>query len=292
MSGNPFVDTIIIPRVRDLGDFSVRRALPAVQRQRVGPFIFFDQFGPTILEKGHAVDVRPHPHIGLSTLTWLFEGQIQHKDNLGSDLTIHPGEVNWMTAGSGIVHSERSPSSQRDGDAPLGGTQVWLALPIEKEEIAPAFYHYNARQIPALDDKGIKLALVAGQAFGKRSPVHTESESFYADLRLAAGTRFAFPAHIEERAIYVIQGTINIDNATVEQGTMVVLKPNVEIPFTASHDSHCILLGGDALEGPRHLYWNFVHSSTERIEQAKDDWRNGRFGKVPGDEVEFIPLPD
>lgn len=292
MTSNSAIDTVIIPRVRDLGDFSVRRALPAVQRQRVGPFIFFDQFGPTILEKGQAVDVRPHPHIGLSTLTWLFEGQIQHKDNLGSDLTIHPGEVNWMTAGSGIVHSERTPGSQRDGAVPLGGTQVWLALPIEKEEIAPAFYHYDAQQIPSLDEKGAKLALVAGSAFGKRSPVHTESESFYADLRLAEGKRFAFPAHIEERAIYVIQGAITVDNATVEQGTMVVLKPNIEIPFTALRDSHCILLGGDALEGPRHLYWNFVHSSTDRIEQAKEDWRNGRFPKVPGDEVEFIPLPD
>lgn len=291
MADNASIDTIIIPRVRDLGDFNVRRALPAAQRQRVGPFIFFDQFGPTILEEGKAVDVRPHPHIGLSTLTWLFEGQIHHKDSLGSDLTIHPGEVNWMTAGAGIVHSERSPASQRNRNAPLGGSQVWLALPIEKEEMNPAFYHYGADQIPSLEDAGIKLVLVAGSAFGKRSPVHTESESFYADLRFAEGKRFAFPAHIEERAIYVIEGAINIDNATVEAGTMVVLQPGKEIAFTALRKTHCMLLGGDSLEGPRHLYWNFVHSSTERIEQAKEDWRNGRFGKVAGDD-EFIPLPD
>jgi redox-sensitive bicupin YhaK (pirin superfamily) len=291
MSDNPSIDTVIIPRVRDLGDFSVRRALPAAQRQRVGPFIFFDQFGPTILEQGHAVDVRPHPHIGLSTLTWLFEGEIQHKDSLGSDLTIRPGEVNWMTAGSGIVHSERSPASQRNGGAALGGTQVWLALPLEKEEMAPAFYHYNTSEIPALDDTGIKLALVAGNAFGKRSPVHTESETFYADLRLAAGKRFVIPLDIEERAIYVIQGSIKIDNSTIEDGVMVVLQPGKEIPFTALRDTHCVLLGGAALEGPRHLYWNFVSSSNERIEQAKNDWRNGRFAAVAGDE-EFIPLPD
>lgn len=291
MSDNPAIDSIIIPRIHDLGDFSVRRALPAAQRQRVGPFIFFDQFGPTILEKGHAMDVRPHPHIGLSTLTWLFEGEIQHKDSLGSDLTIKPGEVNWMTAGSGIVHSERSPASQRHGGAPLGGTQVWLALPLEKEEMDPAFYHYDAPAIPSLDDNGIKLALVAGNAFGKRSPVHTESETFYADLRLGAQKRFSFPLDVEERAVYVIQGAVDVSGTTVEAGTMVVLQPGKEIILTALHDSHCILLGGAALEGPRRLYWNFVSSSIERIEQAKNDWRNGLFAKVAGDE-EFIPLPD
>ncbi len=291
MSDNPAIDTIIIPKLRDLGDFHVRRALPAVQRQRVGPFIFFDQFGPTVLEAGHAVDVRPHPHIGLSTLTWLFAGEIQHKDSLGYDVTIRPGEVNWMTAGRGIVHSERSPASQRQGNAPLGGTQVWLALPTEKEEMAPAFFHYDARQIPQLTDTGLQLTLVAGTAFGKTSPVHTESETFFADLVLHDGKRFAVPVSIEERAVYIIEGSMDIADSTFAAGTMVVLKPGCEVTLTAKGNSHCVLLGGAPLPGVRHLYWNFVSSSRERIEQAKDDWRNGRFAKVPGDD-EFIPLPD
>lgn len=291
MNTNTALDTIIIPKIRDLGDFSVRRALPAVQRQRVGPFIFFDQFGPTVLEAGHAVDVRPHPHIGLSTMTWLFAGEIQHKDSLGYDVTIRPGEVNWMTAGRGIVHSERSPASQRQGNAPLGGTQVWLALPLEKEEMAPAFYHYGADEIPKLTDTGVALTLVAGSAFGKTSPVHTESETFFADLLLQDGNRFAVPATIEERAVYVIEGTMQIAGDDFAAGTMVVLKPGQPIDLLARGNCHCVMLGGAPLPGERHLYWNFVSSSRARLEQAKDDWRNGRFAKVPGDD-EFIPLPD
>jgi hypothetical protein len=291
MTTNPALETIIIPKLRDLGDFSVRRALPAAQRQRVGPFIFFDQFGPTVLEAGQAVDVRPHPHIGLSTMTWLFAGEIQHKDSLGYDVTIRPGEVNWMTAGRGIVHSERSPASQRHGSAPLGGTQVWLALPLEKEEMAPAFYHYDASAIPQLTDTGVVLTLVAGTAFGLTSPVHTESETFFADLVLQDGKRFAIPASIEERAVYVIEGTLNIAGDDFAAGTMVVLKPGISISLQARGNSHCVMLGGAPLPGERHLYWNFVSSSRDRIEQAKDDWRNGRFAKVPGDD-EFIPLPD
>lgn len=291
MSDNPAIDTIIVPKLRDLGDFQVRRALPAPQRQRVGPFIFFDQFGPTVLEAGHAVDVRPHPHIGLSTLTWLFAGEIQHKDSLGYDVTIRPGEVNWMTAGRGIVHSERSPPSQRHGNAPLGGTQVWLALPTEKEEMAPAFFHYDAHEIPKLTDTGVQLTLVAGTAFGHTSPVHTESETFFADLVLQDGRSFAVPASIEERAVYVIEGSMEIAGDRFAAGTMVALKPGHAVIIKADGNSHCVLLGGAPLPGARHLYWNFVSSSRERIEQAKDDWRNGRFAKVPGDD-EFIPLPD
>ena len=285
------IETVIIPKLRDLGDFTVRRALPAVERRRVGPFVFFDQFGPTILQAGHALDVRPHPHIGLSTLTWLFAGEIQHKDSLGNDMTIRPGEVNWMTAGRGIVHSERSPASQRHGNAPLGGTQVWLALPVEKEEIAPAFYHYGAAQIPQLTDKGLTLTLIAGSAFGKTSPVHSESDTFYADLLLQQGHKLAVPATIEERAIYIIEGSMNIGGNDFAAGTMVVLKPGLEVTLQASSNAHCVMLGGDALPGERHLYWNFVSSRKERIEQAKEDWRNGRFAKVAGDD-EFIPLPD
>ena len=210
MTTNPLLDTIITAKARDLGDSTVQRALPAAQRQRVGPFIFFDQFGPTILQPGHAMDVRPHPHIGLSTLTWMFAGEIQHKDSLGNDLTIRPGEVNWMTAGRGIVHSERSPASQRGRPAPLGGTQVWLALPLEKEEMAPAFYHYGAEQIPKITDAGLAITLIAGSGFGKTSPVHTESETFYADVVLAAGSRLPVPRDVEERAVYVIEGSMRI----------------------------------------------------------------------------------
>jgi redox-sensitive bicupin YhaK (pirin superfamily) len=285
------IQLLITPRLRDLGDFTVRRALPDSQQQRVGPFIFFDQFGPTILQQGQGVDVRPHPHIGLSTLTWMFAGEIQHKDSLGNDLTIRPGEVNWMTAGSGIVHSERSPASQRNCQAALGGTQVWLALPTDKEEIAPAFYHYSAADIPTVGETGVNFTLVAGAAFGKRSPVHTESDTFYGDLHLTTGARFVVPKDIEERALYVIQGSVQVGNTVVEAGTMAVLQPASEIVIAALSQSHCMVLGGSKLAGPRYLYWNFVSSRQERIEQAKDDWRHGRFAKVPGD-TEFIPLPD
>ncbi|HTR01348.1 MAG TPA: pirin family protein [Candidatus Acidoferrum sp.] len=291
MSTNPALDAVIVPKLRDLGDFMVRRALPAAQRQRVGPFIFFDQFGPTVLQAGHALDVRPHPHIGLSTLTWLFAGEIQHKDSLGNDVTIRPGEVNWMTAGRGIVHSERSPPSQRQGNAPLGGTQVWLALPLEKEEMAPAFYHYSAAEIPKLSDSGMTLTLIAGTAFGQTSPVHTESDTFYADLVLQAGRRLLVPREVEERAIYVIEGSMTIAGDRFDAGTMAVLKPGSDIDVQAVGASHCVILGGAPLEGVRHLYWNFVSSRHDRIEQAKDDWRHGRFAKVQGDD-EFIPLPD
>ncbi len=291
MSSNPLLDSIIIPKLRDLGDFTVRRALPSVERRSVGPFVFFDQFGPTVLQAGHALDVRPHPHIGLSTLTWLFAGEIQHKDSLGNDMTIRPGEVNWMTAGRGIVHSERSPASQRHGNAPLGGTQVWLALPIEKEEMAPAFYHYSAAEIPKLTDTGITLTLIAGSAFGLTSPVHTESDTFYVDLVLQQGHELAVPVHIEERAIYVIEGSMHIAGEDFDAGTMIVLKPGFEMTIHAKSNSHCVILGGAPLPGQRHLYWNFVSSRKERIEQAKDDWRNARFDKVEGDD-EFIPLPD
>ena len=291
MSSNPLVECVIIPKLRDLGDFTVRRALPAIERRSVGPFVFFDQFGPTVLQAGHALDVRPHPHIGLSTLTWLFAGEIQHKDSLGNDMTIRPGEVNWMTAGRGIVHSERSPASQRHGNAPLGGTQVWLALPVEKEEMAPAFYHYDASVIPKLTDSGMTLTLIAGSAFGKTSPVHTESDTFYADLVLQQANRLALPTQIEERAVYVIEGSLNIAGDDFNAGTMIVLKPGSAVTLQANSNSHCVLLGGAPLPGERHLYWNFVSSRKERIEQAKDDWRNGRFAKVAGDN-EFIPLPD
>lgn len=290
MSTASAFDAIILPALRDLGSFSVRRALPAPQRQRVGPFLFFDQFGPVILPPGHGVDVRPHPHIGLATLTWLFAGELQHRDSLGNDQVIRPGDVNWMTAGRGIVHSERSPASARSSAAPLGGTQVWLALPLGKEEREPAFHHYPASVIPRISDHGIALALVVGSAFGASSPVLTDSETLFADLQLDAGSRLPVPAHIEERAVYVVEGRLSLAGEQFSAGTLVVLRPGTDIVLLAESRCHALLLGGAGLAGERYLYWNFVASSRERLEQAKADWREGRFASVPGDD-EFIPLP-
>jgi hypothetical protein len=289
-SSKEAVATVIIPRARDIGDFAVRRALPAQQRQMVGPFVFFDQMGPVQFGPGKAMDVRPHPHIGISTITWLFEGEIQHKDSLGYDQTIRPGEVNWMTAGSGIVHSERTPQSARAKGATLSGLQTWVALPKAREEIAAAFYHYPASAIPTFDDKGLRIALITGAAFGQRSPVLTESETLYAEITLAAHTRFFIPVLAEEQALYVCEGAVELAGTVYKDGTMVVLKPESSVLINALEQSRCMLLGGDTLDGPRHLYWNFVSSSAERIEQAKEDWLNQRFAMVPGDP-EFIPLP-
>ena len=290
-ASHELIETVVVPRVKDIGDFEVRRALPARERQMVGPFIFFDQIGPVTFGNGQAMDVRPHPHIGISTITWLFEGAIRHQDSLGYDLVIRPGEVNWMTAGRGIVHSERSPHSERNGGAVLAGIQAWMTLPLEKEEIEPAFYHYDIDEIPHIDDTGVQLSLIAGAAYGLISPVHTESETFYAELRLAGGSNFMIPAEIEERGIYVYSGSIIHGGQTFQASSLVVLKPGADITFTAESDCLCMLLGGAAMEGHRHLWWNLVSSRRERIEQAKTDWREGRFGKISGDE-EYIPLPE
>ncbi len=281
---------VLIPRARDLGDFAVRRALPSAESRSVGPFVFFDQMGPVTFAPGKGIDVRPHPHIGLSTITWLFQGEIQHKDSLGYDVTIRPGEVNWMTAGSGIVHSERSPSWAREGGATLAGIQAWVALPKEQEECVPSFQHYLGDVIPRMDDKGVSIALITGAAFGQRSPVVTASETLYAELRLKQGTRFHIPVLAEEQALYVAEGDVTVAGKTYASGTMLVLKRDSACLVTATTDARCMLLGGAALDAPRHLYWNFVSSSLDRLEQAKDDWRNMRFAMVKGDP-EFIPLP-
>jgi redox-sensitive bicupin YhaK (pirin superfamily) len=286
---NP-VSSIVIPRAHNIGDFEVRRALPAAELRAIGPFIFFDQMGPVMFEKGQAMDVRPHPHIGISTITWLFAGAVQHKDSLGFDVTIQPGEVNWMTSGSGIVHSERSPAASRLGNAPLAGIQAWVALPKAKEEMAPAFHNYAAASIPRLDDKGIQVTLIAGSAFGKTSPVLTQSETLYAELTLAAGSIIVIPPIAEERGVYVYSGELEISGITYTAGTLVAFKPEVAVTIKALTNSGCMLLGGDTLDAPRHLYWNFVSSDLERIEQAKQDWREQRFAMVDGDP-EFIPLP-
>ena len=285
------VRSVITPPTRNLGDFEVRRALPAPDCRSVGPFVFFDHFGPVVLPPGQGLDVRPHPHIGLSTISWLFDGEIRHQDSLGYDLVIRPGAVNWMTAGRGIVHSERSPHSARATNAALYGIQAWMALPRDKEEMEPAFYHYPAIDIPRIRDSGLQFTLIAGAAFGLSSPVHTESSTFYAELRLQAGHSLAFPIDIEERAIYICEGSIELAGTTYTAGNLLVLKPAQEARITAVIDCLCMLLGGAPLDAPRLLYWNFVSSRPDRIEQAKNDWKQGRFEKIPGDD-EFIPLPD
>ncbi len=282
---------VIQPHPRDIGEFTVRRALPAAECRAVGPFVFFDQMGPVELQEGQALDVRPHPHIGLATITWLFEGEIRHRDSLGSDLVIRPGAVNWMTAGRGIVHSERSPQSQRHAGARLSGIQAWLALPLAREECEPGFQHYPHDQFPRIRQDGVEIALIAGSAFGQRSPVLTATETLYAELRLAAGRRLQIPSLVEEQGLYVATGSIELDGTRYAAGTLLVLQPRAAAQFSAMDDSICMLLGGAALDGKRHLWWNFVSSSLERIEQAKADWQAGRFGAVPG-ETEFIRLPE
>ncbi len=285
------VETVIVPRAHDLGDFEVRRALPAAKRQMIGPFIFFDQMGPTVFGPGQAIDVRPHPHIGLATVTWLVEGEIMHRDSLGSIQPIKPGEVNWMTAGSGIVHSERSPEDARGGGAPLYGLQAWLALPRIHEETEPMFAHYAAEEIPLIEDDGIQASLIAGTAWGQTSPVKVFTETVYADIRMRSGADFKLPPEIDERGVYVLSGRIEIAGTEFAEGTLIALKPDREIVVRATQGSHVFLLGGASMDGPRHVWWNFVSSSKERIETAKRDWMEGRFENVPG-ETKFIPLPE
>jgi redox-sensitive bicupin YhaK (pirin superfamily) len=286
------LETIIVPRARDLGDgFQVRRALPAAQRQMVGPFIFFDQMGPAVFRDGRGLDVRPHPHIGLATVTYLFDGALIHRDSLGTVGRIEPGEVNWMTAGSGIVHSERSPIEERTGGGRLFGIQIWVALPRRHEETAPSFAHFGSDQLPRLEDGGARIRLIAGSLFGARSPVPTRSEMFYADVMLEEGAVVALKAEHDERAAYVVEGRLEVGSALLEAGDLPVFRRSGEVLLRAAEPSRLLLFGGEPMDGPRHIVWNFVSSSPERIQQAKDDWRAQRFARVP-DETEFIPLPD
>jgi redox-sensitive bicupin YhaK (pirin superfamily) len=289
----PGVDAIILPPVRDLGDgFQVRRALPSAHRRMVGPFIFFDQMGPTAFEGGHGLDVRPHPHIGLATVTYLLEGEILHRDSVGSVQAIRPGEVNWMTAGSGIVHSERTSPEVRSSGGPLYGLQTWVALPKAHEETAPAFSHHKAHEIPKMEGEGVSLTLIVGTGDGLRSPVPSFSDIVYADIVLTDGARYRLSAEHEERAIYVVSGAVTVEGQSggFEHGELIVFKPGAEMVLKASGPTRLMLVGGEPLPEPRQIFWNFVSSSGDRIEQAKEDWREGRFAKVPG-ETEFIPLP-
>jgi redox-sensitive bicupin YhaK (pirin superfamily) len=283
---------IIVPRSVDLGGLQVRRALPSARSRMVGPFIFFDHFGPAVFRVGDGIDVRPHPHIGLATVTYLFDGEIVHRDSLGSAMPIRPGAVNWMTAGRGIVHSERTAPDHRDGGEPLHGLQLWVALPVKDEETVPAFAHTPSTDIPQMGEDGLTLRVIAGAMHGLRSPVTTLWETIFAEVRLAAGTVLPFGTEYEERALYVISGEIEIGGYRHPSQQLLVLKPGDRTEVKALEDAHFVLVGGAAMDGPRHIWWNFVSSRQDRIEAAKADWKTGRFAVVPGDSTEFIPLPD
>ena len=286
------IELMVVPNAKDIGGFEVRRALPTAKRRLVGPFIFFDRMGPAILRAGHALDVRPHPHIGLSTVTYLFDGKIRHRDSLGTEMVIAPGDVNLMTAGRGIVHSERTPQELRGAPMSVSGLQTWLALPDGKEEIAPVFANTAVASLPQIDAEGVSGRVVIGAFSGLRSPVATASDTLYADLSLAAGAAVKIPADAEERAIYTLEGDVSIAGDVFPAERLLVFKPGEEIVVSSERGAHFMLFGGASLGSKRYIWWNCVSSSKERIEQAKQEWKTGRFNIVPGDEEEFIPLPE
>ncbi|TGQ35707.1 MULTISPECIES: pirin family protein [unclassified Mesorhizobium] len=286
------IELMVIPNAKDIGGFQVRRALPTARRRLVGPFIFFDRMGPAILRAGQALDVRPHPHIGLSTVTYLFDGKIRHRDSLGTEMVIQPGDVNLMTAGRGIVHSERTPEELRGAPMSVSGLQTWLALPDGKEEVDPVFENTTALRLPEIDAEGVSGRVIIGAFSGLRSPVATASETLYADLRLAPGASLKIPADAEERAIYTLEGEVSISGDRFPAERLLVFRPGDEIVVSSQAGAHFMLFGGASLGSKRYIWWNFVSSSKERIEQAKEEWKTGRFDIVPGDEDEFIPLPD
>ncbi|MBI1219437.1 MAG: pirin family protein [Rhodobacteraceae bacterium] len=292
------IEAVIVPRARDLGGFEVRRALPSQARQMVGPFIFFDQMGPAEFLTGQGIDVRPHPHIGLATVTYLFEGRMHHRDSLGTDQWIEPGAVNLMLAGQGITHSERTDGAARQAPMKMFGIQTWLALPLAREDDPAGFVHAGAEALPVLEGEGKLVRLILGDAWGARAPVATPSETFYADATLAPGATLPLPDDQEDRGIYVLSGTVSVGGQSFEAGRMLVFRPGDRLGVTAGPlGARLLALGGATLEGPRHIWWNFVASSKERIEAAKEawragDWMHGRFHLPPGDDREFIPAPD
>jgi redox-sensitive bicupin YhaK (pirin superfamily) len=284
------IQQLIEGRERDLGGFFVRRVLPAAGRQMVGPFIFFDHLGPAQFEPGSGIDVRPHPHISLATVTYLFAGSLEHRDSLGNVREICPGDVNWMTAGRGIAHSERTPRLARAAGHNIHGIQSWVALPDGHEDVEPDFTHYPVSVLPRRKLGGVDLAVIAGDAFGLRSPVATLWPTLYAQASFAAGAHLKIPAEHTERAVYLVQGDITVDGIALPEKQLAVLEPGSEPTLRARRDSRAMLLGGEQFSTPRHIWWNFVASTPERIEAAKARWANRRFAPVPG-ETEFIPLP-
>jgi redox-sensitive bicupin YhaK (pirin superfamily) len=291
MEANPTL--ITDARVHDLGDgFMVRRMLPVLQTRRVGPFVFFDHIGPATFSAGKGMDVRPHPHIGLATVTWLFDGAIRHRDSLGSLADIRPGEVNWMTSGRGIAHSERTPPQERQDGHKLHGIQVWVALPQADAEVAPEFHHHGRDALPRIRQPGVDAVLIAGNAYGERSPVKVFAPMFFLEVSLDAGAELALPQEHAERGVHVVEGAVRWGGLDVGANEMAVQAGPSAPSLQAREASRLMLFGGAPLDGERHLWWNFVASTRERIEQAKDDWREKRFPMVPGDEQEFIPLPD
>ncbi len=284
------VELRIVPRARDLGGFEVRRVLPAIQRQMIGPFIFWDQMGLARFTPGTGIDVRPHPHIGLATVTYLFSGEILHRDSLGTVATIRPGEMNLMSSGRGIVHSERTPPDARATGQELYGIQAWVALPRAQEDAPPAFDHFDSTRLPLVTGDGVALRVIVGEMEGRVSPVTLPMETIYAEARLAAGAQLPFDARHAERAIYLCDGDVEIDGERFASPQLLVLRAGLVATIRAVTPTRCMLLGGEPADGPRFIWWNFVASSRERIEQAKLDWRENRFAPVPG-ETEFIPLP-
>ncbi len=285
------IETMVLASAKDLGGFEVRRALPTAKRRMVGPFIFFDQMGPAILTPEKMMDVRPHPHIGLATVTYLFEGKIRHRDSLGTEMVIAPGDVNLMTAGRGIVHSERTPEELRGDPMAISGLQTWIALPEKVEDMAPAFANVASTQLPEFSDGNMAMRVIIGSFAGMTSTVPTYSQTVYVDVRLNAAQGLQLPASIEERAIYILSGEVAVSGDRFARHQLLVFKPGDEIVLKAAIDAHFVLLGGDSIGSKRYIWWNFVSSSQEKIEQAKEEWRTGRFDIVPGDDQEFIPLP-
>jgi redox-sensitive bicupin YhaK (pirin superfamily) len=285
------VALVIKPRTRDLGGFEVARVLPYAKHRMVGPFIFFDRMGPSDFPAGEGINVRPHPHIGLATVTYLLDGEIMHRDDLGYAQAIRPGDVNWVTAGRGIVHSERTRDEVRDQPSTVFGIQSWIALPKDQEECDPGFFHHPADTLPVISQPGMDMRLIAGSAYGEASPVETTSPMFYLDVHTDAGVTLDITNEYAERAVYIVAGDIQLDGTSYGENEMLVLNPDADIDVTASSGTRFMLLGGDPIDGERHIWWNFVSSSKERIEHAKDDWKSGRFGTIDGDD-EFIPLPE
>lgn len=284
------VERVIEPKIKDLGGFSVRRVLPTIQQKKVGPWVFLDHMGPVVFPPGGGADVRPHPHIGLATVTYLFDGEILHRDSLGTTELIRPGEINLMVAGRGIVHSERKNPERKNEPSKLHGLQMWLALPEQMEETDPAFYHYSAQEIPLINVNGVSVRLLIGSAFGAVSPVKMFASTIYFEANLAQGQHLQIP-EAEERAIYIVSGQLEINEVSVPEHTMLVLSSDQDIVVKATQETRIALIGGAAMN-PRYIEWNFVSSRKERIELAKQQWKAGVYERVPGDEEDFIPLPE